>query len=372
MDQNDITGPAEVMLPGSQQFLLGMAVLLGALAVTILVVSVVLRVRRRRRDKPRRRPVGLLASAVLIVVALLVGWVNWPPQFTVPEFPPLPRLFADEAFFYRTVGDLPVAAESNANIDALGSLPLQPYAASKVSNGRVAGKPFNLVSADTPTHEVRFTLPAGSDEGSYPITDPAYIQSMPWYGIDEHYIGIDLEQRRMWEMWATRKWFGSWRAGSGAIWNLDSLQYPKGRTTASGFPMQPMTITYEQVAAGSVDHAIFVGSPVVGGAHVWPARASDGPSEDPDAPPMGTWFRLRKDVDLSALGPQAQVVARAMQTHGVILGDTGGSFSLSGTPDARWDDDDLATLKTLTTDDLEVVDTSRLMVREGSMEAVQP
>ena len=84
---------------------------------------------------------------------------------------------------------------------------------------------------------------------------------------------------------------------------------------------------------------------------------------------MGAWFRLRGDVDLAGLGPQARVIAEAMQRYGVVLGDTGGSFAIAGTPDARWDDEDLATLRTLSTDDLEVVEAGSLMVREGSMEA---
>lgn len=370
--QGQIVGPESVFLPGSDQFILASSVVLLAVAVLLAIYSLLLRRRRKKRDKPRKRPVGFVVSAAMAAVALIMGILVWPPAFSTPEFPALPRLFPQEAFFYREVGDLEVAAESQDVIEALGGLPLRPYAASEVRSGKVAGKPFNLVNAETPRHAIAFTLPAGSDEGDYPISDPAYIQSMPLYGTDEHYIAIDTEARTMWELWATRNWFGKWRAGSGAIWDLDALQYPKGRTTASGFPMQPMSFTWEQVNSGALDHALFAGSPVVGKQAIWPARLSDGPTTDPDAPPMGTWFRLRADVDLSALGPQAAVIAEAMRTHGVVLGDTGGNFSLSGTPDARWDDDDLATLGSLTTDDFEILDTASLMVREGSMEIRQP
>lgn len=367
--QGQIVGPDRVFLPGSDQFILASSVLLLGVALVMLLITAIWRRRRRKQDKPRRRPVGFVVAAVMVAIALIGGILTWPPAFFVPEFPPLPRLFPEQAFFYREVGDLPVSTDSDAWTGALGGLPLNPYASSEVRSGKVSGKPFNLVDDSTTRHEIPFTLPAGSDEGEYPIADPPFIQSMPFYGIDEHYIAIDLDGRRMWELWAVRNWFGNWRAGSGAIWDLDSLQYPKGRTTASGFPMQPMSFTWEQVASGSVDHAIFVGSPIVGPEAIWPARASDGPSTDPDAPPMGAWFRLRGDVDLAGLGPQARVIAEAMQRYGVVLGDTGGTFGLAGTPDARWDDDDLATLATLSTDDLEVVETGSLMVREGSMEA---
>ncbi|MGI9578005.1 MAG: hypothetical protein ACR2OH_07400 [Microthrixaceae bacterium] len=370
--QDQIVGPDSVFLPGSDQFILASSLVLLVVALLVAIASLWLRRRRRKRDKPKRRPVGFVASAVMVAIALIAGILAWPPPFSVPEFPALPRLFDDNAFFYREVGDLQVAENSSAAVEALGGLPLIAYASAEVGSGKVAGKPFNFVDDSTQRYAVSFSFPAGSDEGEYPISDPAYIQSMPLFGTDEHYIGIDVTGGRMWEMWAIRNWFGDWHAGSGAIWDLDSLQYPKGRTTASGFPMQPMSFTWEQVRSGQVDHAIFAGSPVVGPEAIWPARASDGPSEDPDAPPMGTWFRLRADVELTQLGPQARVIAEAMRTHGVVLGDTGGNFSLSGTPDARWDDDDLDTLKTLSTDDFEVLDTSELMVREGSMEVRQP
>ena len=58
---------------------------------------------------------------------------------------------------------------------------------------------------------------------------------------------------------------------------------------------------------------------------MWPALGGDGTSSDPDAPPMGSWLRLRPDADLTGLGPQALVVARALQEHGVIAQDTGPS-----------------------------------------------
>ncbi|MEZ5350465.1 MAG: hypothetical protein R2714_14885 [Microthrixaceae bacterium] len=37
---------------------------------------------------------------------------------------------------------------------------------------------------------------------------------------------------------------------------------------------------------------------------------------------MGTWFRLRSDADLSGLGPQARVIAEALQEYGAVLMDT--------------------------------------------------
>jgi hypothetical protein len=75
---------------------------------------------------------------------------------------------------------------------------------------------------------------------------------------------------------------------------------------------------------------------------------------------MGTWVRLRADVDLSGLGTQARVVATALKTHGGIVADNGSAWYLSGVPDERWDNDDLRTLRSLAGEHFEVVDASGL------------
>ena len=83
-------------------------------------------------------------------------------------------------------------------------------------------------------------------------------------------------------------------------------------------------VRYEEVAAGRVDHAVGINLPKVKLAPpIWPANRTDGRSTDPSAPAMGTWFRLRPEVDLSTLGPQARIIAEAMKVHGAVLSDTG-------------------------------------------------
>jgi len=83
-------------------------------------------------------------------------------------------------------------------------------------------------------------------------------------------------------------------------------------------------------------------------------------------PPMGLRLRLKSTVDTSRLPGQAGVIARAMQTYGVIVADNGSAWYLSGTPDNRWDNDALRALNTLTGNDFEAVDVGRLMVGPDS------
>lgn len=373
-EELEIKGP-EVLVPGSDFLMMGLGRLLLLLGALALVVALVLRLVRRRRHPDRRRPpivVGLAAAVTLLGLVLTV--VTWPPRFFVPEFPALPQLLPDQALFYRPVTDLPVSPDSDRWIASQQSFPVRAAFSGQVEDGVVWGLPFNLVDDSTPRIDVELTqYPEASYPGPYPITDPAYIESMPTYHFDQHYLALDLERRQAWELIATRRWFGRWQAGAGETWSMDSLDYPDGSSIAAGLPLLPGSVTYTEVASGRIDHAILGVSWVTAkDQFVWPARGTDGRSTDPDAPPMGAWMRLKSDVDLSGLGPQAQIVARAAQQYGVILSDTGPEFSLRGTPDGRWDDEDLRTLRTLTTDSFEFVDTTGVMVSPDSMAANPP
>ena len=363
-------GP-DVVVPGSQQLLPALLVIVTLIALVVVATTLVVRRRRSRRGEPRRRPVVLATATVVALVAAGLAFANRPPPFFVPRFVALPRLLPPDAFFYRRADSLPVSPDSARWIRAQGAQVLGPNFSGRVVDGVVYGIPFNLVDRGTPTEDVSIRRgTATSYPGPYPISDPAYIQSMPTYGVDMHYVAIDEGRHLMWELGSARAWFGRWEADYGARWRLDSLDYGHGSTTGSGLPLMPGVISYDEVARGRIDHVVLAGSPVSApGRWIWPARKTDGRSTDPDAPPQGAWFRLRADADLSKLGPQARVVAEGLQRYGAILSDTSPGFRVRGTPDARWDDADLRTLGTLSTDDFEVVDSSGVMVSPTSMAA---
>ena len=147
--QTEVIGP-QVNLPGSQQLA---PVFFGILTlgwVALLVVSLLVR-RARNRDGHRPVPVVSIVVAVAAAASLVMTIVWWPPPFTSPEFPPTGRLFPDEAFFYRTAEDLPVAPDSARWIGALGDDPLGAGFGGEPVDGIVFGVPFNPVDDDTPT-----------------------------------------------------------------------------------------------------------------------------------------------------------------------------------------------------------------------------
>jgi hypothetical protein len=70
---------------------------------------------------------------------------------------------------------------------------------------------------------------------------------------------------------------------------------------------------------------------------------------------MGMRIRLKASVDISGFSAANQVILTAMKNYGMIVADNGSNFYFEGTPDARWDDNDLGNLKNIPSSDFEVV-----------------
>ena len=71
---------------------------------------------------------------------------------------------------------------------------------------------------------------------------------------------------------------------------------------------------------------------------------------------MGTRLRLKAGKNISGFAPEVQRIFRAMKRYGVIVADNGTDMYISGTMDARWNNDVLnPAFSALTADDFEVV-----------------
>jgi hypothetical protein len=143
---------------------------------------------------------------------------------------------------------------------------------------------------------------------------------------------------------------------------------PAGWTSAdaAGLPILPGLVRYDEVAAGTLRHALRFTAPRTRRDYVWPARHFASAATDPALPPMGQRFRLRADADLSGFSEEARVIARALQTYGMILADNGSAWYLSGAPDDRWANDALRDLRRLRGSDFEAVDVRGLVAAPDS------
>ena len=306
-------------------------------------------------------------QAVLVGMVVLVTACVSSPHPTVGGGTGSCPLFPADSFWNARVDQLPVHPRSAAWQNSIGiNSVVHPDFGAGLWEGSPIGIPYATVSGAQPKVPISFDYAGESDPGPYPFPADVPVEG----GSDRHVIVVDTDNCLLYETFDSHLLGnGSWSAGSGARWNLRSNALrPAGWTSAdaAGLAILPGLVRYEEVAAGQIDHMVRFTAPRTRRGFVWPARHFASSEDDPDLPPMGAVFRLRPEVDLSGFSPQARVIARALKIHGMILADNGAPWFLSGVPDARWDNDGLRDLRSLTGTDFEAVDMSSLMVDPGS------
>jgi hypothetical protein len=317
-----------------------------------------------RPRAPRRAP-AILAACTACAVAAAVAAAS---AHRLPQAPRCPILPASNPFNQR-VDALPVASNSATLIDAIGAGDgAHADFGSGLYEGAPIGIPYKVVTRAQKRVPVSFEYADESDRGPYPLPANVPIEGGRDADGDRHVLVVDRDRCRLYELFDAHPLDGGarWRAGSGAIFDLRSNRLrPAGWTSAdaAGLPILPGLARYGEVAKGSIDHAIRFTARRTRRAYVHPARHFASDSDDPALPPMGLRVRLKRATSLAGLGPQARVVARALQRYGAILADNGSPWYLTGAPDRRWDNDDLQTLRELHGSDFEVVDTRRLRAR---------
>ncbi len=70
---------------------------------------------------------------------------------------------------------------------------------------------------------------------------------------------------------------------------------------------------------------------------------------------MGMRVRLKASFDTTAFSPNIRIILRAMMKYGMLLADNGSGWYVSGAPDSRWSDDELAQLGRVSSSNFEVV-----------------
>ena len=220
-----------------------------------------------------------------------------------------------------------------------------------------------------------------SDPGPYPIPPDAPIEGGAGSHGDRHVIVVDQDACLLYEMFdAHPNGNGSWNAGSGAVFDLNSNALrPDGWTSAdaAGFAILPGLVRYEEVESGEIAHALRFTAPDIRDAYVWPARhrATCGGHGENDltVPPMGQRFRLKASFDVSGYSADVQVILTAMKQYGIVLADCGSSWYVSGVPDERFDNDSLVPeLHGVPGSAFEAVDTSSLQVDPDSAAVAAP
>lgn len=238
--------------------------------------------------------------------------------------------------------------------------------------GTQYGIPYNVV--DTAASQNTFPqvavpmvlYPVDSDLTYYPVEKGMAIEGnppdCPTDQNDRHLLILDRHSCTNYEMWQATPCNGSWSASNGLVFDLlNTEQRPYGLTSAdaSGLSVFEGLIRYDEILAGSIDHAIRFTSPHTkatgnGGLFVAPATHAAGNLYGTDNV-MGMRIRLKANFDVSGFSPTNQIILNAMKKYGLILADNGSKLFFQGTQDSRWNDSDLANLSNVLSANFEVV-----------------
>lgn len=233
--------------------------------------------------------------------------------------------------------------------------------------GTQYGIPYAVVSGKAKKQKIlEWQYGDESDRDPYPIPDNPPIEGGPDApeDSDRHVLLIDRDNMLLYELWQVlpceKGKEKGWKAGSGAIWNLRSNEPRREGWTsadAAGLSVFAGLVRYEEVERGVIDHAIRYTVRKSAKRYWFPATHHAGRGDDADLPPMGMRVRLKASFDPKGMGKQAKVVVTALKKHGGILADNGSDWFFTGSPDKRWDDDDLRTLSRIKGSDFEVLET---------------
>lgn len=207
----------------------------------------------------------------------------------------------------------------------------------------------------------------------------------------------------LYEMWQGIYEGGPWTDSSnGYFSNVSANGMEVGGSDAAGLPVSPLLVNADEVIGtgtptapnGVIQHPIRFTLQHMLNYWVWPATATAGvrsctnaagatismstliSQSSPPAScnngmtgPAGEIYRLKASVvtpTCATTSPQAAIIITAFRNYGIILADNGQNGGLIGTPDARWNDNDLHCLESLILSEFEPVNVSSIMVNSGS------
>lgn len=134
----------------------------------------------------------------------------------------------------------------------------------------------------------------------------------------------------VWEFGKMQNVSGQWQACTGGQISTSSagvFPSPYG-ITSSGLAVLGGQLSIQELQSGQINHAVGLNLPQTNGV-TWPASQYGGSS--PGSPPMGQRFRIDPSVDVDGLGlsPVAKAIARAGQTYGFVVWNTGGTVGFT-------------------------------------------
>ena len=260
--------------------------------------------------------------------------------------------------------------------------------------------PFQVVSGNTAPLSIPGTwayLPASKGPFLLPPEPIVYENSKDttyattkWVQGGDHHLLIYVRDEAtgglnaLWEYyqpWVTRDNRGQITALAGASWRKFDLA--KGETPApgvqatdaAGLMIMPLVVRYDEVARGSINHALrfCVNNSDISPTFKWPARMAARAWNLETGMPYGTrlrikssWWEANADTVLGT-DTQARIIGEALRRYGCILADGSGgtSIQLTGVADKRWETKLHSRLNSIPVSALEVIDTPPTLQIKG-------
>ncbi len=318
------------------------------------------------RSRTHRRRGLVLSTAAMVAVVAVVA-TSCGAAFTPVIGAPNCMLTPASSFWRSNVTTLPVRAGSATSIATIGNnAGLKADFGPGLWQGAKIGIPYTIIPGNQPLVSISGEYP-DSDHGLFPIPANPNIEG----GGDKHILLVDKDNCKLYETWnSVKQANGSWKVGSAARFDMRSnVMRADGATSAdaAGLQILPGLVRYEEVASGTVRHAIRMTIPDTN-SYIWPASHNAG--SNAAYPPMGSWLRLRAStINLAGFDPAVRPIIVALETYGAVIADNGSPFFMSGVPDERWDNDLLATLGRIKGSQFDIVDASSLKVATGSYQS---
>jgi len=330
----------------------------------------------RKVGKSMRRTVDLFLAGVVFLLSstTVLGQAGTCAGLSLGQLASLNGFvpFPSNSLWNQDISQSPVDPNSDNLINYIGAdVSLHPDFGAGQYDGQSMGIPYQVeANSQAKVKVTAGTYSSESDPGPMPIPSNALIEGYPNPGNgDRHVLVLQRGGCWLYELYnaheskaenraLTASQLGQWTADSSAIWDMTiAEQRPFTWTSAdaAGLPIFTGLVRHDEVAAGAINHALRFTVPVTRQAFTPPASHWASSVTDPDAPPMGMRMRLKADFDISGFSASNQVILTALKKYGIILADNGSAIFITGTPDNRWNNDDLGELKTITASSFEVV-----------------
>ncbi len=318
------------------------------------------------------------------------------------------QLYSSDNAWNQNITNAPVAANSAVIIATIGgSVHVHPdWGDDSPTNGLspLYGIPFNVVHGNT-TAKINVTIddyPDESDLVPVPIPPNAVIEGDFQNGPnpngagynnnqrgDSHLIVWDVDNNIGYELFAVSRpsdaatfdgvplTDGRWHAAQETVWNFNTNSFRAlGETSAdaaglsilAGLARPDEGLAASQGGQGAINHALRMTLPqgVISRQYIYPASHMVSES---GTVPLGSRLRLKNtpaiNTLISTMGPESQILARAMQQYGLIVADVGSAMFVTGASASvnanngishAWDMTDvLGGIKQLLASDFEVV-----------------